>query len=46
MLPMQSDVKVPLHPVRAEQLMMLAEKWRCNSTEAIERLIREQVAKA
>lgn len=41
---MQSDVKVPLHPVRAEQLMMLAERWRCSSTEAIERLIRERIA--
>ena len=40
---MQSDVKVPLHPVRAEQLMMLAEQWRCSSTEAVERLIRERI---
>ncbi len=41
---MQSDVKVPVHPVRAEQLMILAEKWRCSSTEAIERLIRERIS--
>lgn len=41
---MQSEVKVLLHPVRAEQLMMLAERWQCNSTEAVERLIRERIA--
>lgn len=40
---MQNDVKVLMHPVRAEQLMMLAERWQCNSTEAVERLIRERL---
>lgn len=41
---MQNDMRVLLHPARAEQLMMLAEKWRCNSSEAVERLIRESIA--
>ncbi|WP_223479234.1 hypothetical protein [Oricola indica] len=41
---MQDDMRVLLHPARAEQLMMLAEKWRCNSSEAVERLIRDSIA--
>lgn len=41
---MQDEVRVHMHPVRAEQLMMLAEQWQCNSTEAVERLIRERIS--
>lgn len=41
---MQQDVKVPVHPVRAEQLMILAERWKCSSAEAMARLIRDRIS--